>query len=178
MPLVKNGGIVADPFLRIGDDDVLPADDRAILLSAARFPIEAKALMGRDAPFGVIWPNDRSLDELLPYLDRLSVIALVFPSFRDGRAYSQARLLRERHHYRGELRATGQVLRDQFSFLHRAGFDAYDVSKPADADAFGEALRRYSVVYQRAADGRKVAFDLRQDREPKSPAHETKQSVS
>ena len=60
----------------------------------------------------------------------------MFPSFRDGRAYSQARLLRERHGYDGELRATGQVLRDQFVFMLRAGFDAFEVKKESDAEAF------------------------------------------
>ena len=78
---------------------------------------------------GVIWPNNRDVDDLVPYLDRLAAVALVFPTFRDGRAYSQARLLRERHGYRGELRATGQVLRDQFVFMLRAGFDAFEVKQ-------------------------------------------------
>ena len=73
----------------------------------------------------MIWPNNRDVDDLVPYLDRLAAVALVFPTFRDGRAYSQARLLRERHGYDGELRATGQVLRDQFVFMLRAGFDAF-----------------------------------------------------
>ena len=67
---------------------------------------------------GVLWPNDRDVAELAPYLDRLALVALAFPNFKDGRAYSQARILRERHRFRGELRATGQVLRDQFLFLH------------------------------------------------------------
>ena len=74
-------------------------------------------------------------------------------AFRDGRAYSQAGILRERHRFRGELRATGDVLRDQFLFLHRVGFDAYEVKKPEDARAMLEALHRYSVFYQPAADG-------------------------
>ena len=82
------------------------------------------------------------------------MIALAFPSYRDGRAYSQARLLRERYGFRGEVRATGQVLRDQFLFLMRAGFDAFDVMKPADAEAFEEAARRYSVFFQPTGDGR------------------------
>ena len=84
----------------------------------------------------MIWPNNRDVDDLVPYLDRLAVVALVFPTFRDGRAYSQARLLRERYGYRGELRATGQVLRDQFVFMLRAGFDAFEVKKESDAEAF------------------------------------------
>ena len=67
-------------------------------------------LLARDSEVGVIWPNNRDVDDLVPYLDRLAVIALVFPTFRDGRAYSQARLLKERYDYRGELRATGHLV--------------------------------------------------------------------
>jgi uncharacterized protein (DUF934 family) len=91
-------------------------------------------------------------------------VALVFPTFRDGRAYSQARLLRERHEFRGELRATGQVLRDQLLFLHRAGFDAFEVSKENDTAAFREALQRYSVFYQPTGDGRTSALGARLSR--------------
>ena len=71
--------------------------DGAILISAARFLEDAEALSRRAGKTGVIWPNNRDVDDLVPYLDRLAVVALVFPTFRDGRAYSQARLLRERH---------------------------------------------------------------------------------
>jgi uncharacterized protein (DUF934 family) len=92
----------------------------------------------------------------------------VFPSFRDGRAYSQARLLRERHQFRGELRATGQVLRDQFLFLQRAGFDAFEVTKESDAAAFAEAVRRYSVFYQPTGDGRTSTLWARLSRAPSS----------
>ena len=95
--------------------------------------------------------------ELAPHLDRLALVALVFPVFRDGRAFSQARLLRERYGFRGELRATGQVLRDQFLFMLRAGFDAFEVTKDADAEAFAQASRRYSVFYQPTGDGRATA---------------------
>ena len=84
----------------------------------------------------------------------MALVALAFPSFRDGRAYSQARQLRERYGFRGELRATGDVLRDQFLFLIRAGFDSLEVKKDADAAAFAEAVGRYSVFYQPSADGR------------------------
>ena len=115
----------------------------------------------RPAPTGVLWPNNHGVAELVPHLDRLALVALVFPSFRDGRAYSQARLLRERHGFRGELRATGDVLRDQFLFLTRAGFDAFEVKKDADAAAFASALARYSVFYQPAGDGRMSALRAR-----------------
>jgi len=160
MPLVKNGHIVDDVFFHVADADELP-DGGAVLVSAARFLESPEALLGRGGKVGVIWPNNRDLDDLVPYLDRLALVALVFPSFRDGRAYTQARLLRERHGFEGELRATGQVLRDQFVFMLRAGFDAFDVSKPVDAEAFGEAARRYSVFYQPTGDGRLSALHRR-----------------
>ena len=120
-----------------------------------------KPSLKRAGKVGVIWPNNRDLDDLVPYLDRLAAVALVFPSFRDGRAYSQARLLRERHGYDGEMRATGQVLRDQFVFMSRAGFDAFEVKKDADADAFAATVKRYSVFYQPTGDGRVTAFNRR-----------------
>jgi len=160
MPLVKDGKITNDEFVHLADDAEIPGDG-AILVSAARFLGDAEALSRREGRTGVIWPNNRDLDDLVPWLDRLAVVALVFPSFRDGRAYSQARLLRERHGYRGELRATGQVLRDQFLFMLRAGFDSFEVKKPADAEAFANTVKRYSVFYQPTGDGRMTALHRR-----------------
>jgi uncharacterized protein (DUF934 family) len=160
MPLVKAGKIVEDQYVRVEDDTPLP-DGVSVLLTAARFLADARDLVGRDAPVGVIWPNDRRVAELAPFVDRLALIALVFPKFKDGRAYSQARLLRERYGFRGELRATGEVLRDQFQFLLRSGFDAFEVKKPADAAAFAQAAARFSVFYQPSADGRLPALRRR-----------------
>lgn len=163
MPLVKNGAIVEDQFARIADDAELPADG-AVLVSAARFLANAEALAGRNSQVGVIWPNNRDVEDLVPYLDRLAVIALVYPTFKDGRAHSQARLLRERYKYQGELRATGQVLRDQFTFLLRNGFDAFEVKKEQDAKTFGDATHRYTEFYQPAGDGHLSALQLRRKR--------------
>jgi uncharacterized protein (DUF934 family) len=160
MPLVKHGRITGDLFVHIADGAELPGDG-AILVPAARFLEDPEAIFKHAGKVGVIWPNNRDLDDLVPYLDRLAAVALVFPSFRDGRAYSQARLLRERHGYDGELRATGQVLRDQFVFMSRAGFDAFEVKKDADADAFAETMKRYSVFYQPTGDGRVTALNRR-----------------
>jgi uncharacterized protein (DUF934 family) len=160
MPLVKNGKVSTDAFVHVADGAELPGDG-AILISAARFLEDPEALLRRGGKTAVIWPNNRDLDDLVPWLDRLAAVALVFPSFRDGRAYSQARLLRERHGYRGELRATGQVLRDQFVFMLRAGFDAFEVKKEADAEAFAATAQRYSVFYQPTGDGRVTALNRR-----------------
>ena len=158
MPLVKGGKIAGDPFAHVADGAELPQG--CVLVSAARFLENPEALLKR-GKVGVIWPNSRDVDDLVPYLDRVAAVALVFPTFRDGRAYSQARLLRERYHYRGELRAVGQVLRDQFVFMLRAGFDAFDVKKDADAEAFAQTVQRYSVFYQPTGDGKLTALHRR-----------------
>jgi len=169
MPLVKGGRIVADGFTHVEDGAPVP-ERGAVLVPAARFLADADELLRRDGPVGVIWPNDRAVGELSPYLDRLALVALVFPTYKDGRAYSQARLLRERYGYRGELRATGQVLRDQFVFLIRAGFDAFDVVKQADAEAFEETAKRYSVFFQPTGDGRMTVARKRIARRAPAPA--------
>jgi len=101
MPLVKDGKVADDIFVHVADDAELP--EGALLVSAARFLEDPEALLKRAGKLGVIWPNNRDVDDLVPFLGRLAVVALVFPTFRDGRAYSQARLLRERHGFRGEL---------------------------------------------------------------------------
>ena len=160
MPLVKNGTIATDIFVHVPDGAELPGDG-AVLVTAARFLEDPEALLHREGKLGVIWPNSRDVDDLVPFLDRLAVIALVFPTFRDGRAYSQARLLRERHGYDGELRAAGQVLRDQFVFMLRAGFNAFEVKKQSDAEAFAVTSKRYSVFYQPTGDGRITALHRR-----------------
>ena len=160
MRLVRNAQIIDDRFVRVLDDAPVP-DGMPILVPAARFLADHAELMERGAPVGVIWPNNRDVAALAPYLDGLALVALVFPAFKDGRAYSQARLLREHYGFRGELRATGDVLRDQFLFLLRAGFDAFEVKKDADAAAFASSIARYSVFYQPAGDARPSAMQWR-----------------
>ena len=153
MPLVKQGHIVEDRYIRVLDDAPIP-DGVPVIVTAERFLADAAELAAREAPVGVLWPNNRKVAELEPWLGRVALVALTFPKFRDGRAYSQARLLRERYGFRGELRATGEVLRDQFLFLIRAGFDSLEVTKATDAEVFAAAVSTYSVFYQPSTDGR------------------------
>jgi len=157
MPLVEGGHIVEDRYVRVLDDAPIP-DGGPVIVPGKRFLADAAELVQRDGALGVIWPNDRKVAELEPWLDRLALIALVFPKFRDGRAYSQARLLREHYGFGGTLRATGDVLRDQFHFLVRAGFDSFEVKKAADARVFVEVMARFSVYYQPGADGKTPAL--------------------
>ena len=109
----------------------------------------------------LVLPNTEDVLELGDRLDGVRLIILDFPKFTDGRAYTQARLLRERHGFKGELRATGQVLRDQFVFMLRAGFDSFEVKKESDAEAFAATVKRYSVFYQPTGDGRITALHRR-----------------
>ncbi|MEJ7927350.1 DUF934 domain-containing protein [Sphingobium sp. AN641] len=99
-----------------------------------------------------IEPSDDAR-ELLPYLDRISMIEVNFPGFGDGRGYSAARILREAG-YVGELRAVGDVLVDQIVAMRRCGFDSFHPDKALDDDAVARALDRYQDVYQKTTDGR------------------------
>ena len=160
MRLVRAGRIVADQYVRVLDDAPIP-DVVPVIVPAARFLADADKILRREAPTGVLWPNNRRIVELVPHLDRIALVALEFPSFKDGRAYSQARVLREQYGFHGEMRAVGHVLRDQFLFLLRAGFDAFEVVKDGDAAVFAEAVARYSVFYQPAGDRRIPALRAR-----------------
>jgi uncharacterized protein (DUF934 family) len=160
MPLIKNGRPAEDRYVRVLDDAPIP-DGVPVIVPAARFLADADEILRRDAPTGVEWPNNRNVGALEPYLGRLAVIVLLFPNFKDGRGYSQARLLRERYGFVGELRAAGQILRDQFVFLARAGFDAMEVVKQSDAEAFASTLARYTVFYQHVGDDRDPAMRRR-----------------
>ena len=100
-------------------------------------------------------------EALLDDLDKFALIGLDFPVFKDGRSYTHARLLRERYGYRGELRAIGDVLRDQVFFMRRCGIDSYAMKKAADIDAVLGAFEDFSVSYQTAADGAPPLYKLR-----------------
>lgn len=128
--LIKHGLLQADDWrlVQAGDTPANPA--RAILPLAD--------WQARPAHPAVWLAPDETPDALLPHLGHLTLIAIHFPVFTDGRGYSLARLLRQRHGYRGELRAVGDVLRDQLYFLHACGFDAFSLradQSPAEAVA-------------------------------------------
>ncbi|MGQ3675060.1 DUF934 domain-containing protein [Xanthobacter sp. TB0139] len=159
MPLVETGLPSPAAYIRVADDEALP--EGAVIVSAERLLAEGESLRARNGDLGVAWPNDRDVAELAPHLSRLTLVALDFPKFRDGRAFSQARLLRERLGFKGQLRACGNVLRDQLLMMVRAGFDAFDIEKEADAATFNEALQTYSLFYQPTGEGRSTVRDLR-----------------
>lgn len=109
------------------------------------------AFLDQDDATAVRLEADEDARALIPYFARLQLVEIAFPSFRDGRGYSSARILREAG-YRGTLRAQGDVLVDQLAFMRRCGFDAFAPETPLDDVAAAAALSRYDAVYQRAAD--------------------------
>jgi uncharacterized protein (DUF934 family) len=97
---------------------------------------------------------------LIPHLERLSLVEIAFPKFRDGRGYSSARILRESG-YKGELRAQGDVLVDQIAFMRRCGFDSFAPEAPLNEAVVAASLARYEHVYQAAADDAIPVWKLR-----------------
>jgi uncharacterized protein (DUF934 family) len=168
MPLFRETGIVDDPWPKLDDAAPVPADGM-VLVGFARWREARAALLARRGPVGVALANTDPVEALAPDVARLDLVTLHFPKFSDGRAYSQARLLRGRLGYAGELRATGNVLQDQLPFLLRCGFDSFE----SDQRGFGKALARarslFSVVYQPAEDGRMPVSFLRLGRRAEQP---------
>lgn len=146
------------PVLKLADGALTPCtEEKAAEIALAAWREGARPEGGR---FALDLPNDADIDEVAGALPRFAVVILHFPTFRDGRAYSQARLLRDRYGYKGEIRARGEVLRDQALFMARAGVDAFEVDC-AEKEGFAEALGEFSYVYQRASDGAEPVWRLR-----------------
>ncbi len=147
-----------DRFQPVGPDGAAPADGRPLLIGLALFLREGAALLDEGRVLGVALEPSERVEDLAYDLPRLALVALNFPKFRDGRPYSSAMLLRRRYGFPGEIRAVGDVLREQAFELVRCGFDGFcpsDGSEPVD---FAAAAGRYSHVYQAGADARPPAF--------------------
>ena len=157
-------GFCQDNRIPVEDGAPVPAEG-AILVSAARWLEEKDALQLRREGVGVRLAPDGDVESLGEHCAGPDLIVLQFPRFQDGRAYSQARLLRERYGFCGELRAEGNVLRDQLAFMERCGFDSFEVDERVSLADFNAALEEMSVWYQPAGDARIPAWRLRANRE-------------
>ncbi len=107
-----------------------------------------RAFWPAEMPVGVALGNDQEVEELEADLPRLSLVALNFPKWVDGRAYSQARILRSRYRFQGEVRATGDVLVDMLSLLQRTGFSSVVLRADQSLDAAERALSFFPGHYQ------------------------------
>jgi uncharacterized protein (DUF934 family) len=148
--------LAEDPFTAVGDDQAIPPGD--VIVSLARFQAEGEGLLSEGRQVGVRLESDEEVEALAYDLPQIAVVALAFPKFGDGRAYTSARLLRERFHFKGEVRAVGDVLREQAGFMVRCGFDAFEPADGSTVEDWERAARRFRHVYQRSTDGRPPAF--------------------
>ncbi|WP_341705990.1 DUF934 domain-containing protein [Halopseudomonas sp.] len=152
--LIKNGEVINDSWHLLDKDatlDGLPNSD-SIIVPLALWLEHSHALKARDGGLGVWLDSDEEVESIAGDLDQFQVIALNFPVFSDGRNYSNARLLRDRYQYKGEVRAIGDVLRDQLFFMQRCGFDAYALRADRNAEDALESLKDFSNCYQAATD--------------------------
>ena len=146
-------------FTSVADDQDLPGGD--VIISLARFQSDGERLLSEGRKVGVRLTAAEEVEALAYDLPRIAVVALEFPKFRDGRAYTNARLLRERLGFAGQVRAVGDVLREQAGFMVRCGFDAFDPADGSSSNEWDAAAHRHRHVYQRAADARAPAFEER-----------------
>jgi uncharacterized protein (DUF934 family) len=166
--LVKRVGdhlrVAEDSFTLVADGEVLP--DGGAIVSLTRFLAEKDALTARNRPLGVQLETGDSPEKLGADLHRLALVVLHVPYFKDGRAFSWARLLRTRLGYTGEIRVRGHFLLDQIAFYARVGVDAFDIAQNIGVSAVEAALHEISNVYQPSVDARPTIRNLRAAKGP------------
>lgn len=151
--LLRDRQIVADDFVTLADDAELPTNGR-IVVSWERWQKEAEVLKASGLTVGVQIPNTLDLAVGAATLLDRPLIVLSFPSFGDGRAYSQARLLRDRYKFKGEVRASGAaVVRDQIHNMMRSGINSFALRADQDPAVCLQAFKDFDAAYQPAADG-------------------------
>lgn len=163
MALIVDGARVSNRYLTVAADADLPAGG-PLLVSLEQWQQWRDELIERGADVGVRLASDEHPAGLAADIGHLSLIALEFPSFRDGRPYSYARLLRDRYGFIGELRAVGDVLLDQLLYMQRVGFNAFDIAGDDPLGDYQAAVEEFGVVYQQAGDKRIPALHLRHAR--------------
>ncbi len=148
MKIIKDKKIVEDTWTFVADD--APLADGDIVVTLDRWQAEKDRLLNHAGNLGIRLEPDQDIAEIAADLDKFQLIELNFPVFTDGRNFSQARRLRKHYHYNGEIRATGNFLRDQLFYLYRVGFDSMS---PAYDENLEEAIPRlddFSVTYQQS----------------------------
>lgn len=160
MAVIRNGKLVDDIYIDVRALDQVPVD-RPVIVSLQQWQTHRDALLASKQPLGIRLQSDQPPALIAADLGHFSVVALEFPKFRDGRAYTHARMLRERFGFRGELRAVGDVLQEQLHYMQRCGFESFEITA-ADPLAAWQAIENdHTVWYQATGDGRPRALELR-----------------
>ncbi|MEO1017051.1 MAG: DUF934 domain-containing protein [Pseudomonadota bacterium] len=148
MPLLKNGDFGTDPWVEIEDDAPLPAQQPVIVPLARLQREDRDRLVRRAYPLGVKLTPDDPIEAIEDWLGHLDLVALEFPKFTDGRAYSSAQILRQRYGFKGEIRAVGDVLVDQYQFMRRCGFNTFLIVEGRPMESWRKAQVDMTLVYQ------------------------------
>ena len=151
--LIKNGSIVEDSWLPLEPENETPRAQH--ILSLAQW----EALEAKESTAVQLEP-DQPPAPLKAHLEQISLIAINFPAFTDGRGFSYARELREQG-YQGELRAVGNFIRDQIHYLSRCGFNAFQLEQEGELEAALSSLEDFSEHYQAACDKAEPLFRRR-----------------
>jgi uncharacterized protein (DUF934 family) len=153
MTILRNRDLVEDHWTVIEDGlgDVESAGGK-VIVTLARWRAQREALLAAHAAVGVLVPNTTDIEAVYAEIGDRPLLALQFPTFSDGRALSQAVVLRKRLGFRGELRAVGDVIRDLVFWLGRCGFDSIVPRQDQSLEACRAALDELTVAYQAAAD--------------------------
>lgn len=151
--ILRDGAIAADEWVVLEDGRTEPpsAADK-VIVTLARWQAEREALLAAHAAVGVLVPNTADIEAVYPQIEDRPLIALQFPAFADGRALSQAVVLRKRLRFQRELRAVGDIIRDLVFWLGRCGFDSIVPRKDQNLEGCRAALDELKVAYQAAAD--------------------------
>jgi len=147
---------IENAFVSVVDDEAVP-QGADIIVSLSRIKAEGEALLASGVRVGVQIEPAEAVEDLAELLPRLALVAVAFPKFRDGRAYTSATLLRQRLGFNGEVRAVGDVLREQAYVMTRCGIDAFVPADGSSAAEWSRAAGHFRHVYQTAADGRTPA---------------------
>lgn len=158
--IIKNTTIVDDAWQVLGQDEPLPRTGDCFI-PLARWRDDAHVAEYAGGQKGLWLAADTEITEVAPYLEQAAKIAIDFPAFTDGRGYSLARLLRERYGYQGEIRAVGDVLRDQLFFMARCGFDAFAVRADKNIEDALLGLGDFSEAYQVSVERPQPLFKRR-----------------
>ncbi len=147
MPIIKDGALILDDWQFVEEDSEIPKNGNFIL-PLARALLMHGELSNYEGRIGISIPNNEDVEEHGDIFKKVQLVLLHLPSFTDGRAYSQARLLREEMFYKKELRLKGDVLVDQAAYLLRCGFDSFDPDTVPDIDVWNNTVQLMSTSYQ------------------------------
>ncbi|MDX1580017.1 MAG: DUF934 domain-containing protein [Alphaproteobacteria bacterium] len=149
MQIIKDQQIVEDDWNYVNGEDSLP--EGKVIVSLDRWKADRETLIGRkNSGLGILLDSDEHADDIAEDLEHFEVVSLNFPAFKDGRPYSTARLLREKYGFSGELRATGDVLRDQLFYMHRCGFDSFEINPEHSIEDALKGFEDFTVTVQPA----------------------------